>query len=194
MITSTSPDGKLTFRFTSDESEVRSGWEARITCAAPTVPNRPEAPVLGSVLSHTIFLSWTPPHHNGSSITNYALEQKERRFGTFSTIYEGTDPAYASSGLREGTKYFYKVQAVNDIGSSAFSEETSIVAAASRLVLFEGETTGACGATFFDPGDDANYDADGGITMTIAPSSDVEKYRLRSLLLNCLVCLPLVKI
>ena len=178
VITSTSPEGKLTFRFISPTDENLSNWEARVTCVVPTVPDRPEAPVLGSVLSHTIFLSWTPPHHNGSSITNYVLEQKEGGSGEFSTIYQGPDPAYASSGLREGTEYFYRVQAVNGIGPSEFSEEAGIVAAASRLVLFEGETTGACGAAFFDPGDDANYDADGGITMTIAPSSDVEKVQV----------------
>ena len=152
VITSTSSDGKLTFRFTSNERTVQSGWEAWVTCAPPAVPDRPEAPVLGSVLSHAIFLSWPPPPHNGSSITNYALEQKEGGSGEFSTIYEGMALSYASSGLAEGTEYFYRVRAVNGIGSSAFSEETSIVAAASRLVLFEGETTGACGAVFLIPG------------------------------------------
>ena len=178
VITSTSPEGKLTFRFTSDFFRNQAGWEALVTCVVPVVPDRPEAPVFGSVLSHAVFLSWPPPHHNGSSIANYALEQKEGGSGEFSTIYEGPDPAYASSGLTEGTEYFYKVQAVNGIGPSAFSEETSVVAAASRLILFEGETTGACGATFFDPGHDGDYGDNEDIIMTIAPSSDAEKVQV----------------
>lgn len=85
----------------------------------------PNAPVLtGSYSggdgegSSFFYLSWTVPANNGSPITNYRLEISLNNL-TWSTYFTGSS-AYTSDTVAVGfpETYYYRVLAINAIGSS----------------------------------------------------------------------------
>src|SRR5438093_1289947 len=87
----------------------------------PSAPQNLQATAgIGSVT-----LSWQAPSNGGSPITNYKIYRSSSSGteGLYTTI--GNVTSYTNTGLPNGATYFYKVSAVNSIGSSALSNEAS---------------------------------------------------------------------
>jgi uncharacterized repeat protein (TIGR01451 family) len=59
--TSTSADGCLTFRFRSDNTTVRAGWIANVTCAPQPSCSSPTGLTITTVTSNSVVLNWTQP-------------------------------------------------------------------------------------------------------------------------------------
>jgi hypothetical protein len=64
VITSSAPDGSLTFVFTSNASVTAAGWVSNITCGAPPTCSAPVALTTTNVLANSVSLGWT---NSGSS-------------------------------------------------------------------------------------------------------------------------------
>jgi titin len=93
-----------------------------------SAPGAPTGLVAMSVSGTQINLSWSAPSNNGgSAITGYKIESKKGT-GSFEVIVPNTGNAvtsYAHAGLTTGTQYYYRVYAINSIGTSGPSGESS---------------------------------------------------------------------
>jgi hypothetical protein len=94
----------------------------------PTVPGAPTA--LNATAGNTqVALSWTTPSSDGgSAITGYDVYEgtsagAEGTTAVNTSFLSGT--SYAVTGLTNGTKYFFTVEAVNAVGNSPASNEAS---------------------------------------------------------------------
>ena len=105
---------------------VGEGGQSNERSATPaTVPG---APALNSVTAGngTVALAWAAPASNGgAAITNYKVYR-----GTFSggeTLFTtlGNVASWTDTSVTNGTTYYYKVSAVNSVGDSATSGESS---------------------------------------------------------------------
>ena len=98
----------------------------------------------------TIDLTWTAPADYGSAITRYELERKAGD-GSYETVTPAPMPSagptitYRDTGLTEGTRYTYRVQAHNDSGAREWSNEDGASPAGDRdaLVALYNGTNGA---------------------------------------------------
>ncbi|MEQ8414981.1 MAG: cadherin domain-containing protein [Imperialibacter sp.] len=95
------------------------------TLAGP--PSKPAAPTFGAITSTSIVVNWAAPADNGSAITSYVLEQKQGVGGAFSEVFNGNGLTHTATSLTDNQEYFYRVKAVNSVGSSDFSTEASQV-------------------------------------------------------------------
>ncbi len=93
------------------------------TLAGP--PSKPAAPTFGAITSTSIVVNWVAPGDNGSAITSYVLEQKQGVGGVFSEVFNGNGLTYTATSLANNQEYFFRVKAVNSVGSSDFSIEAS---------------------------------------------------------------------
>ena len=98
----------------------------------------------------TIDLTWSAPADYGSAITRYELERKAGD-GSYETVTPAPMPSagptitYRDTGLTEGTRYTYRVQAYNDSGERGWSNEDGAAPAGDRdalVALYDG-TNGA---------------------------------------------------
>ena len=177
VVTSASPDGKLTFLLARSEV-VDSGWEADISCLSPGIPDAPSEPVFGSVLANSVRLLWEEPDSVGSKISQYVVEQKTGLDGTFHVVSSGrSDALHHATGLVSGQEYFFRVRAVNTIGTSEFSREAGIVARKLRLAMSSGEVQ-ECDIPFLDPGGYHQYIGNLDLTFTLAPPQTGQRVRV----------------
>ena len=150
-ITSSSPDGALTFVFNSNGSTVASGWLASVTCAPappcqkPIVLNIPTA----TILYNSVTVGWTQPANPGGSIAS-AWEVIALPCGSpaptasaTGVIAAGTNP-FTVTGLIPLTCYDFYVRAVCD--SSNSSSWSGPVSATTPIA------PPICGGNFVDPG------------------------------------------
>ncbi|WP_194768583.1 fibronectin type III domain-containing protein [Tamlana sp. I1] len=93
----------------------------------PEIPSIPKAPsnLLATMGSATqINLTWTD---NSKNETGFIIERKsDGDFAEIATVDANTT-MYESTGLIPETEYTYRVKAINDLGASAFSNESSDV-------------------------------------------------------------------
>lgn len=76
-------------------------------------------------------LSWTAPSNGGSAITDYLIERApdvSGSPGTYTTVTDGTSTAttYTDTGLTNGSTYWYRVSAINAIGTGTASTAVSV--------------------------------------------------------------------
>jgi len=82
-----------------------------------------------TVSSSKINLSWTTPNINGYSISGYKIERSTDGV-TFSTIVANTTTStttYSSTGLSSNTLYYYKVSAINLLGTGSPSSAITAI-------------------------------------------------------------------
>jgi len=91
----------------------------------------PDAPVLTltALPSNTIKLDWTIPTNNGFGITTYAIEKSTDNinWNPLTSLPIGTN-TFQDTGLTNSATYYYKVNAVNQVGSSVFSGAVAMIA------------------------------------------------------------------
>jgi predicted phage tail protein len=117
--------------------------------ASSTTPaTAPGAPTgLGATPGNTtVALKWTAPTSNGGSpVTGYNVYEGTSSGGESTTPVNGatliTTASYTVSGLGNGKTYYFTVKAVNAVGSSAASNQASVVAGAPVAVADQYSTT-----------------------------------------------------
>ena len=93
-----------------------------------TAPNPPSSLSATAVSPTQINLSWTAPSNTGGTpIIGYKIERKSGT-GSYSILITNTGNATtkaSNTGLTTGTTYYYKVYAINAIGTSNSTSESS---------------------------------------------------------------------
>src|SRR5207245_4138671 len=116
-----------------------------VSSTAPSTPQNLQA--TGGIGNVT--LSWHAPSSNGgSAITGYKIYKSSSSGteGLYTTI--GNVTSYTNTGLGSGHTYFYKVAAVNSIGSSTLSNEASAKTLTTTTPAISlNPTNGAAGIT-----------------------------------------------
>jgi hypothetical protein len=150
-----------------DAAGNNSNASASATATAPaTAPGAPTGLTATGGDGH-VTLSWTAPASNGgAAITNYKIYRATTSGG------EGTTPVttvgnvttFDDTGLTNGTTYYYKVAAVNSVGTSAQSGEAFATPAVPLPLLTEdfesGTLTGWTATTSFT---NSNVNPNGGL-------------------------------
>ncbi len=92
------------------------------------VPQNPTMLLPNIVTATSVTLNWTLPFNGGSSITDYKVEISSN-CSTYSTLKRSASTAqtYNVTGLSAGTKYCFRVSAVNVLGAGPTSNPISQV-------------------------------------------------------------------
>jgi titin len=93
------------------------------------VPGAPTA-VAGTAGNGQVALTWTAPSSNGgSAITGYQVQVATSATGTYSNAAgcstTSTTASCTATGLTNGTTYFFKVAAINAVGTGSYSAASS---------------------------------------------------------------------
>ncbi|QLH08830.1 hypothetical protein DSQ19_04450 [Candidatus Nitrosotenuis sp. DW1] len=103
--------------------------------SSATVPSAPTSLIATSVSSTQNNLSWSAPSNNGGyQITGYKIEYRIGS-GSYSVLVSNTastSTAYSHTGLSAGQTYVYRVSAINSIGTSSASAESSTTPSSSN--------------------------------------------------------------
>jgi ELWxxDGT repeat protein len=97
--------------------------------AAATVPGAPTK-VVGTPGNRQVSLTWEAPASNGGvAITDYVVQFKTARGGTWRTFADGTSTATSATvtGLANGTSYVFRVAAVNSSSARIGSTFTTSI-------------------------------------------------------------------
>jgi subtilisin family serine protease len=107
---------------------------------APTAPNAPTNLTATATSTSAISLAWTD---NASNETNVSVERATSSTGPFTQIalLGANAVSYSSTGLAEGTAYWYRVEATNAGGTSGYSNVAS--ATTRRRVHVDGLAVGS---------------------------------------------------
>src|SRR5216684_4089922 len=93
--------------------------------AAPTVPSAPQN-LTASAGNASVLLSWAAPASNGGAPVGSYNVWRSTSSGTESLLTSGVvGTSYTDSSALNGITYFYKVAAVNSVGSGPLSNEAS---------------------------------------------------------------------
>ena len=103
--------------------------------ATPTTTLQPAAATAPGSTSLTatpvsatqVNLSWTAPSNGGSAITGYKIEVKKGT-GSYETLVANTastSTTYSHTGLTTGTVYYYRVSAINAIGTGTSGDASA---------------------------------------------------------------------
>lgn len=171
-VTSNSPDGALTFQFTSDVSVTSTGWEAIVTCefadVAPGCATNLLPADAAENINVTAQLSWQA----GSGIsTGYNVY-----FGTSPTpdlVATGiTTTTYNPGVLAVNTTYYWYVIPTNSVGEATGCQVQSFTTTSEVNVLMTNGQFTLCEGNFYDSGGPAgNYSNNENFTLTLFPSS-----------------------
>jgi fibronectin type 3 domain-containing protein len=72
-----------------------------------------------------VTLTWTPPSDGGSAITGYVISRGTAPGAQSSYATVGAVSSYTDSAVAAGTTYYYRLQAVNAVGTGASSPEAT---------------------------------------------------------------------
>lgn len=109
------------------------------------VPTAPTGVSVTAVSPTQINIIWTAP--SGFTITGYKIEYKPTG-GNYVTLVTttGTSTAtvtnYSHTGLTTGTAYYYKVYAINSVGTSVASSEVTVTPTSSSVGALPGTPAG----------------------------------------------------
>ncbi len=117
------------------------------TTIAVTVPGAPTS-VYGTSGNTQVSLTWyAPASTGGSAITDYVVQFSTSASSGFTTFSDGTSTATTATvtGLTNSTAYYFKVAAVNSVGTSAYSAVSSgvtpgVASAPTSLTVSSGPT------------------------------------------------------
>nr|XP_018910641.1 PREDICTED: protein sidekick isoform X1 [Bemisia tabaci] len=138
------PPSDRTFRATELEPEqyymfsvtaqTRMGWGKTALALVYTTNNRerpqpPSAPKvsLSQIQATQITFNWTPGLDGYAPLRYYSI-QKSENSGPWTTVPEKIDPtltSYTATDLKPFTPYRFRIEAMNDMGSSGWSQESA---------------------------------------------------------------------
>jgi len=121
-------------------SEVRSGvivvssnmkvdFTGTTTSPTPTAPSVPTG-LVATAGSGRATVSWrAPASTGGSAITNYTVQVSSNRGSTWTTFVRPASTATTAdvTGLTNGTRYVFRVAAINSAGSSPFTSPSAAI-------------------------------------------------------------------
>ena len=103
-----------------------------------SIPSPPIKLTASTKTSTSINLAWSAPADDGNtSITGYKIEVKKDN-GSFSVLVDDTQSSsntYLHTGLTKDSKYTYRVSAINSVGTSDPSNESSATAKINSLEI-----------------------------------------------------------
>ena len=86
-------------------------------------PTPPQEVIATEITADSVTLQWQPPSDKGGSdITGYIVEKKEANRRAWQEVATVTDLTTIVPKLLEGNKYFFRVSAKNDVGTSEATE------------------------------------------------------------------------
>ncbi|XP_014253277.1 fibronectin type-III domain-containing protein 3A isoform X2 [Cimex lectularius] len=91
-----------------------------------STPSRPSAPNL-SLSPGAVSCSWTAPDHNGSPITQYILQMTTPPCENYTSVFSGLSTQCDVKLVPPATLCVFRLQAVNSLGSSSWSELSTIM-------------------------------------------------------------------
>nr|NQU93034.1 hypothetical protein [Bacteroidota bacterium] len=159
-------DGALTFKFTSDGSLTKDGWEAEISCfnisGPPTCASDPEPADYAQNVSLNSELSWT---------SNDALE-----FDVYFDVLP--DPAFVETvfvtsyvpELMPNTTYYWKIIPKNANGQAEDCPVWTFTTGGPEYLMTNGTVTVSNGSFYDSGGPDAEYSNDEDYVMTFEPA------------------------
>ena len=112
-----------------DSQNVKSSWAYSPTVTPAAVPGPPTA-AAGTIGNTQVTLSWTTPVTNGGApIKDYLIQYSSDGGLNWTTVNDATETATTTTvgGLLNGTSYVFRVAAVNDIGTGAYSSPSATV-------------------------------------------------------------------
>lgn len=118
-------------------AQTRIGWGKTATGLVFTTNNRelPQAPSIpqisrSQIQAKQITFSWTPGRDGYAPLRYYTVQLKENEGGIWTTIPERIDPystSYTAINLKAYSLYQFRIRAINDIGASDWSRESTDV-------------------------------------------------------------------
>ncbi len=113
-------------RVRATNAEGDSDWvEAGVVTMAASAPGAPKSLDKSNKASNSITLKWEAPSSDGgSSITDYLVEYRESGSSRWITLDDqvGTATSAKVTGLSKGTKYEFRVAAVNGAGQGDYTD------------------------------------------------------------------------
>lgn len=106
-----------------------SAWSPKTTVVTLRVPFAPSAVVLTNVQQKTVTASFSPNDDGGSAITGYQLGYGKTSSADTTTVSLGS-LSTSVTGLDAGQKYYFRVRALNDVGSGDWSEISNVTLSA----------------------------------------------------------------
>ena len=132
---------------TNASRDISISADQSITAIYATIPTHPTNLTATAVSSSEIDLNWnTPSSDGGSPITGYRI-QESTDDSTWTTIVKNTgntNTAYSDTGLSDNTTYYYRVFALNSVGSSYRS---NIADATTPILTVAGTNIGPVNTT-----------------------------------------------
>lgn len=106
-------------------NSVNTGTASSVVSATPNLPSSPTG-LSATPGNASVALSWTAGPTGGSAITDYLIEYSTDE-STWLIFADGTSTSTSAtvSGLANGTRYFFRVSAVNSLGTSPASSGMS---------------------------------------------------------------------
>ena len=90
-------------------------------------PSRPGAPILSSPTSTSLGVAWSAPGNTGPAIKGYDVGYRSGSLGSFSDwSHSGNGTSTTITGLTANTLYEVRVRAINDEGTSVWSQSGSV--------------------------------------------------------------------
>mgnify|MGYP003670816462 CR=1 FL=1 len=183
-INATSASGCLTFRFTSDNSVTRAGWEALISC----VPRGPRMNIEDVSVNEAAGTTTFTVTHNGPSATgpftvtyntangsatsgaDYTAATGILNFNGTSGDTETLTVTIIDDGIIESPETFTVNFTASSDGSVNLSDTaTATIVDNDGIIMTDGTTVNTCSDTFLDPGGVNNYSNNQDIVYTICP-------------------------
>ena len=147
------------------------------TVVIGSVPGAPTS-VVGTAGSNQVVLTWSAPASDGgAAITDYVVQYATSLGGAYTTFTDAVSTALSATvtGLASGSTYYFKVAAVNAVGTGEYSSASSgvplAVTCATGGVCVLGEVGPGGGKVFYvsasafaSPGSTCNTAGVGGIS------------------------------